>query len=96
MDRKRIACNRINILINEARKIYNKDPNLSQQYIKRAWKLKMRFKLKLDFDLKTSFCKRCFNVWIPGKTVKIRFDERHKTIQYLCLKCGFVKRFKYK
>jgi len=94
--RKKIACERVNVLIKEAERMWEKDKELSRKYVKRAWAIKLRFKLKLSKELKTSFCKKCFAVWIPGKTVDIKFNQREHIIEYVCKECGYKKRFKYK
>lgn len=94
--RKRIACERLNILIDEAEKMLDKNKDISRNYIKRAWTIKLRFKLKLSKELKTSFCKKCFTVWILGKTLQINFNQREHIIEYICKECGYKKRFRYK
>ncbi len=87
---------RIEHLLSEARNSYSLHPERSERYLKLVWKLVEKYKVRLSKEQKLSFCKKCFVLWIPGKTVNVSFDLRHSVLQYECKKCGFVRRLKYK
>ena len=87
---------RIRKLLGEARASYKTHPKRSERYLKLLWKLVEKYKVRLTREQKLSFCRRCFTLWIPGKTVEISFDQRHNILQYKCKNCGFRRRLKYK
>ncbi len=94
MKEKKIALNRIKILYNKAVSLYDKNPELSRKYIYIILKIKNKFRIRFGSDLKNKFCKKCYTVWIPGKTLSIRI--RKGRIIYQCKYCKYVKRFKIK
>jgi len=81
---KRIALERIKYLFELAKK----NPEMSKRYLYILWKIKLKARVKLPKYIKRSFCKKCFTLWIPGKTCKIRI--RKKWIILTCLGCGRV------
>jgi len=80
-----VVADDIEILIGEA----EKDPSRAKTYLKMAWELVKRNKVRLTKEQKIKFCKRCFILWTPGKTVKI--EKKGKLAEYEC-KCGFKKK----
>ncbi|RDD52214.1 ribonuclease P, partial [Nanoarchaeota archaeon NZ13-N] len=89
---RKIAIKRIKYLYKKSLEVFDKDPDLSRRYIKILLEIKRKANIKLIRELRNKFCKKCYTVWIPGKTLSIRV-RRGKVI-YKCLNCGYVKRFK--
>ncbi|MBD3398199.1 hypothetical protein GF412_03345 [Candidatus Micrarchaeota archaeon] len=87
---------RIDGLLKEARTSFKKHPERSERYLRLLWKLVQKYKVRLTREQKLSFCKKCFTLWIPGKTVVISFDQRNSILEYKCKNCGFKRRLKYK
>lgn len=64
--------------------------------IKQALRIARKYNIRisnLNKMYKRLFCKKCFHILIPDKTVRIRVDK--KRIMYKCLKCGHIKRYPY-
>lgn len=93
-DDKKIAINRIRYLYKKALEVFDKNPELSRRYIEILFEIKKKYGIKSIKWLRNKFCKRCYTVWIPGKTLSIRI--RKGRIIYTCKNCGYVKRFKIK
>lgn len=91
-NRKKIASERIKELL-EFSKIHIRDNDLSTSSIKTAVAISKRHKIRITSKFKRSFCKKCFTVFIPGKTVRIRIGKGKVT--FTCLKCGHIKRIPY-
>lgn len=92
INNRKIAIKRIKYLYKKSLEVFDKDPDLSRRYIKILLEIKRKANIKLIRELRNKFCKKCYTVWIPGKTLSIRV-RRGKVI-YKCLNCGYVKRFK--
>ena len=86
-----IAKERIEILINEAKKNSIKYPDYSTKYVKLAKKIGMRYNVKLGI-LKRKFCKKCFSYYTTDNSTR-RFDN--KTLVITCKKCKNISRFPY-
>jgi ribonuclease P protein subunit RPR2 len=79
-------------LIDKARDAYkSKEPSKSRRYVKMAFELLKKHKVRLPKELRNSFCRKCFLVWIPGKTVKVTYDRRNDCLRLTC-SCGHTKR----
>lgn len=65
------------------------------QYIKQLVDLTKAFNIRLTREQKLLFCKNCMIPW-NSKTRSIRLNSIHGTKDYICLECGFVRKFKYK
>lgn len=83
---RKIALERIERLLDLAEELHESDPQLAERYVRLAWKIKTKYTIRLSRDLKRRFCKKCFSIWIPGKTVRIRI--KRGTITWTCLSCG--------
>jgi ribonuclease P protein subunit RPR2 len=79
-------------LIGHARKAYNSGKaERSKRYIQMVFDLLKKHKVKLPEELKNSFCRKCYLVWIPEKTVTAAYDRKNNCLRIKC-KCGFSKR----
>ncbi|MEM2300192.1 MAG: ribonuclease P protein component 4 [Candidatus Hadarchaeales archaeon] len=91
---KKIALERIERLLDLAEEIYESNPQLAERYVQLAWKIKTRYTIRFSKILKRRFCKKCFSIWIPGKTVRVRI--KRGIIIWSCLSCGRVYRIPFK
>jgi ribonuclease P protein subunit RPR2 len=87
LDVREIAEERIRILLNMARDIYETDQLLSKRYVSLARKIGMRHKIPVGGE----FCRKCNTVFLLGKTAKKRVGK-NKMVCFVCLKCGAVRR----
>jgi len=90
--RKKIASERINELLTLA-DLSKDDEVLSTNSIKTAVAISRRHKIRIPQNYKRKYCKKCFNLFIPNTTVRIRTGKGNITIT--CLKCGHIKRIPY-
>ncbi|MBI2671861.1 ribonuclease P [Candidatus Woesearchaeota archaeon] len=91
---KKIAKERINILFDEAKKIYKNNPSLADRYVAIAKKIAMKTQISIPSDFKKKFCKKCSSYLIPGLNCRVRI--RNKKLIYYCLNCKNYMRFPYK
>jgi len=89
-----ILLSRIRSLLEMAEAEARRRPELSDRYVRLAWKIKTRHALHLPAEIRRKFCKRCFVVWVPGLTCRVRLKDRMLTLT--CLRCGRVIRVPYK
>ena len=73
----------------------NTYPNYSSKYIKEIKKLSQGFRIRLNREQKLQFCKKCNTPW-NSSTRNIRFNTENKTKEYICKKCGHIKKLRYK
>lgn len=92
MDLNKIAEQRIEVLLELAKKMFSRDKVLAKRYVVLARRIGMRYRIRIG---NKRFCKKCNSIWIPGETVKVRASKRNKLVLYVCLNCGAVKRFGY-
>ena len=94
--RKKIALERIDLLLGMAKDMLSKDPELSKRYVQIVEKMRKRFNIRRTDEMKRSYCKKCYTYWSMGKTVKVRYDKRNKLKLYICQACGKVYKCAYK
>lgn len=93
---REIAKERIQILLDLAKKNLEKHPNRSRRYVELARKIGLRYNIRLTKKQKRSFCKKCNTILIPGKTSTVRLDPKHKNLTIKCLNCKNIFRQSYK
>lgn len=81
----------IDHLIKQAEKEYGKRPNLSKRYAKMAWELVKKNKVRLTPEQKHKFCRKCHELWIPGKTITVIFNPKNNLFVLTC-KCGYARK----
>ena len=91
-----IAKERIEILLDLAEKEFKKNPERSKRYVELARKIGLRYNVRLTKNQKNKFCKNCFTLLVPGKTSKVRLDEKTKTLVIKCENCNTIYRKPYK
>jgi len=79
-------------LLEQAREAYKKkETERSKKYVKMAFELLKKHKVELPKELKNSFCKKCYLIWIPAKTVTVLYDKKENCLRLRC-RCGYSKR----
>lgn len=91
---KKIAAERVERLFELAETEFKQHPELSDRYVRLAWKLKTRYNVKLPSHLKRKFCRKCLSFWMPGVSCRVRLQSGR--IVVTCLRCGRVERLPYK
>jgi len=93
-DHKTIAVERIQRLFELAEEVSKKHPELSDRYVKCAWRIVTRYNVRPPRDLKRKFCRKCLSFWKPGVNCRIRVKTG--LVVFTCLRCGHVVRLPYK
>jgi RNase P subunit RPR2 len=91
---KRIAEERVDILINLAKDVIYSDFQLAQRYVKLAKDICMRYKVKILSEHRRQLC-RCNTFLIPGLNCRIRLNSKKRSKIVTCLNCGGIKRYPY-
>ncbi len=94
---RKIALERIKILMNLAEEVHRKDMELAQRYYRLAWRLALKARLSFPLKWKKFICRRCKTLLFPGVNATVRMRQRrvpHVTIR--CMVCGGYTRYPYK
>ncbi len=94
--RVKIARERIERLLALAKEELEKNPERSRSYVELARKIGKRYNVRLTKEQKRSFCKKCNQLLIPGRTSKVELDTKKKLIIIKCLNCDNLYRYPYK
>jgi RNase P subunit RPR2 len=79
-------------LLAQARSAYaGGNPARSKRYVRMAFDLLRKHKVGLQKDLRNSFCRKCFTIWVPGKTATVYFDRKNDCLRIRCA-CDYSKR----
>ena len=81
----------INKLFEEAKFQFNKNPELSNKYVKLARKAAMKVNLRIPRELKRKYCKHCYSYLVPGKNSRVRIHKSR--VIYYCFNCKKYMRF---
>jgi len=93
-DIRRIAEERIDILVRLAREAVKSNPALSKRYIEIAHRIAMRSGVRLGPERKQFICKKCGSLLVPGVNCRVRVRaERGTHVLVTCLECGSKKRY---
>jgi ribonuclease P protein subunit RPR2 len=92
----KIAKERIEKLMELARKEFEQRPERSERYVGLAKKIGMRYTVRLPRDMKREFCKSCNVLLVPGRTSQVRIDSRKRAIIIKCKKCNRIYKIPYK
>jgi ribonuclease P protein subunit RPR2 len=86
---KQIAKQRVQILFQQAARIYKANPQLAQRYIATARKIAMAARIRLPTGYKRQICKNCNALLVPGWNCRVRVKAQREThIVVTCLACG--------
>ena len=90
---KKIAFERMQILIDNAISNARQNPELSQRQANLARRISTRHKIRMPYDLRIVFCKKCKSFIVPGINSRIRLGRTSvKSIRVTCNLCGHVYR----
>lgn len=90
---RKIAFERMQILIDHAISNASKDPKLSQRQAFLARRISSRHNIRMPYDLRLVFCKKCKSFIAPGINSKIRLGRTSvKSIRITCNFCGHTYR----
>jgi len=90
---RKIALERMQILIDNAITNARIDPELSQRQAFLARRISTRYKIRMPFDLRMVFCKKCKSFIAPGINSRIRIGRASvKSIRISCNLCGHTYR----
>lgn len=90
-ERKRIAMERIERLFELAEQAFGRRPELSDRYVRLAWRIATRYNVRFPPGLKRKFCRGCLSFWRPGATCRVRIRPKPSSrLVITCLKCGRV------
>lgn len=91
---KEIARERIEILLELAKKVFPSDRILSKRYVELARRISMKARVPLIKEQKMFICKGCGSLLVPGVNCRVRTrPEFGTTLIVTCLDCGRKKRY---
>ena len=86
--KKKIALERIYLLINNAISNARLNPDLSQRQASLARRISTHHRIKMPYELRINFCKQCKNFIVPGINSRIRLGRTPlKSIRITCNFC---------
>lgn len=92
-DIRRIAEERIDVLLKLAREAVKSNAALSKRYVEVAQTIGMRSGVRLGPERKQFICKKCRSPLVPGVNCRVRVRAEHGTyVVVTCLECGSTKR----
>jgi len=90
---KKIAMERMEILIENAISNAKVNPKLSQRQAYIARRISTRHKIRMPYNLRMVFCKKCKSFIVPGINSRIRLGRTSvKSIRISCNLCGHTYR----
>ena len=82
---KKTALQHIKELFLEAKNSFNERPDLSDEYVKKARAIQMKFKVRMPAEYKRKFCKSCSRYLVPNKNCRVRINGGK--VIYCCHSC---------
>ena len=90
---RKLAMERMQILIQNAISNARTDPELSQRQALLARRISTRHKIRMPYELRMAFCKKCKSFIAPGINSRIRLGRASvKSIRISCNLCGHTYR----
>ena len=90
---KKVAMERMQILIENAITNAKRDPELSQRQASIARRISTRHKIRMPYYLRMVFCKKCKSFIAPGVNSRFRLGRASvKSIRISCNLCGHTYR----
>jgi ribonuclease P protein subunit RPR2 len=91
---RRIARERMEILLRSAEEAFRWDRELSRQYLALAKRIGMRCRVSIPKGAKLFICKGCGSLLMPPENCRVRVRSGgNPRVVLTCLGCGAVKRF---
>ncbi len=84
---KKIANSRIKYLFEQAKKVYNKDPDLANRYVELAQAYSRSANVKIPKELKRRICHSCKKFLVPGVNCRYRMQSRSGKGSHITLTC---------
>ncbi|HEX4921243.1 MAG TPA: ribonuclease P [Candidatus Bathyarchaeia archaeon] len=88
-----VASERIEILVDQARQMVEKDERLSRRYVGLARKISERTKVRIPTETKRYLCKGCGIALIPGRNARVRLHAAKSGLVITCQSCGALRRY---
>ena len=93
---KRIAKNRIDILLKNADRTFLKDKQLAQRYVNIVRKLSRKYRVKIPYEYKLRICNHCKSFLWPGINCRVRLrKDNNLKITVSCFECNKQMRLIY-
>lgn len=90
---RKIALERMQILIDNAISNARTNPELSQRHAQLARRISTKYNIRMPYVLRIVFCKKCKSFIAPGINSKIRLGRASvKSIRITCNFCGHTYR----
>jgi ribonuclease P protein subunit RPR2 len=90
---RQIAKQRIQVLFQQAKKVYRTNSQLSSRYLETARKIAMAAKIRLPINYKRQICKNCNMLLVPGDNCRVRIKQKREPhVVITCLNCGYQTR----
>ena len=90
---RRIALERMQILIDSAVLNARTDPQLSRRHAMLARRISTRHRVRMPYDLRLVFCKKCKSFIAPGIGSRVRLGRSPvKSVRISCNLCGHTYR----
>jgi len=86
---RKIALERMHILIDNAISNARTNPALSQRQALLARRISTRHKIRMPFDLRMVFCKKCKSFIAPGVNSRIRLGR--SSVKSIRISCNFCE-----
>ncbi len=84
------AIKEINFFFEKAKDAFGKNPELANNYVRKARNLAMKHRMKLPSELRRKFCKTCYSYLVPGENSRVRVSKGKVVIS--CFECkGFTR-----
>ena len=91
--RKKIALERMYILVKIAISNARSDPNLAEKQANLARRISTRYRISMPYELRINFCKKCKKFIVPGINSRIRIGRTSlKSIRITCNFCEHTYR----
>ena len=91
--RKKIALERMYILVKIAISNARSDPNLAEKQANLARRISTRYRIRMPYELRMNFCKKCKKFIVPGINSRIRVGRTPlKSIRITCNFCEHTYR----
>ena len=93
---KRIARNRILILLKNVERIFLKNQKLGQRYIDIIRNLSKKYRVSIPYEYKMRICNHCKSYLWPGVNCRVRIrKDNNLKITVTCFECKRQMRFIY-
>ncbi len=90
---KRMAKERVNALLGQAKGVISKDKALANRYALLARRIAMAAKISIPAEYRTLICRHCKSFIFPGVNSRVRIQPRRKPhLVITCLGCGELVR----